>query len=247
MAQVHLFAVGMCQNHVVSDDYAILCRNCTRLPSLCFKFWTYFSLVAGLLPFLWRHIRTVFIEDVLFIHNYVTTLKKFFVILQPLEKQTLQWRSLCTRWSSAREPEPSDTKVSPDIHVLVLKSCILRIQDRSTVNDSIMKELMCNYKGLAFITESVDSIHRNNTDTQYMWPAMEKPTTRGKHWIYVTWVQSSMSICELWSRALLLTRITPECVELLLCNVRFLYAYFQAIVWRCTEPEVLRVQNLRAL
>ena len=26
----------------------------------------------------------------------------------------------------------------------------------------------------------------------HMWPAMEKPTTRGKHWIYVTWVQSSI-------------------------------------------------------
>ena len=53
---------------------AVLHRNCTRPPSLCFKFLNYFSLVAGLLPFLWRHIRNVFIEDFLFIRNYVATL-----------------------------------------------------------------------------------------------------------------------------------------------------------------------------
>jgi len=29
--------------------------------------------------------------------------------------------------------------------------------------------------------------------------------------------------------------------------VRFLYAYFQAIVRQRTKPEVLRIQNLRAL
>ena len=55
------------------------------------------------------------------------------------------------------------------------------------------------------------------------------------------------SIRKLRSRVLLLTRITTECVGLPLCNMRFLYTYFQAIVRRCTEPEVLRVQNLRAL
>ena len=53
---------------------AVLHRNCTRPPSLGFKFFNYFALVAGLLPFLWRHIRTVFIEDFLFIRNYVATL-----------------------------------------------------------------------------------------------------------------------------------------------------------------------------
>ena len=56
-----------------------------------------------------------------------------------------------------------------------------------------------------------------------------------------------LSILELRSRAVLLTLITTERVGLPLCNVRFLYAYFQAIVHQCTEPEVLRVQNLRAL
>ena len=56
-----------------------------------------------------------------------------------------------------------------------------------------------------------------------------------------------LSIRELRSRAVLLTLVTTECVGLPLCNVRFLYAYFQAIVRQCTEPEVLRVRNLRAL
>ena len=53
---------------------AVLRRNCTCPPSFCFKIFNYFSLVAGLLPFLWRHIRAVFIEDFLFIRNYVATL-----------------------------------------------------------------------------------------------------------------------------------------------------------------------------
>ena len=55
------------------------------------------------------------------------------------------------------------------------------------------------------------------------------------------------SIRELRSCALLLTRVTAECVGLPLCNVRFLYAYFQAIVRPLTEPEVPRVQNLCSL
>ena len=55
------------------------------------------------------------------------------------------------------------------------------------------------------------------------------------------------SIRELRSRALLLTCVTTKCVGLPLCNVRFLYAYFQAIVRPRTELEVLCVQNLRAL
>ena len=49
-----------------------------------------------------------------------------FIILQPLKKQHLQWRSLYTRWSSASEPDPSDTRVSPDICVLILSSHIPR-------------------------------------------------------------------------------------------------------------------------
>jgi len=39
------------------------------------KFLTYFLLVAGLLPFFWCHIHTVFIEDFLFIRNHVATLR----------------------------------------------------------------------------------------------------------------------------------------------------------------------------
>jgi len=49
---------------------------------------------------------------------------------------------------------------------------------------------------------------------------------------------------ELQLRALLLTLVTTERVGLPLCNMRFLYAYFQAIVCQLTKPEVLRVQNL---
>ena len=52
------------------------------------------------------------------------------------------------------------------------------------------------------------------------------------------------SLRELRLRALLLTLVTTERVGLPLCNVRFLYAYFQAIVHQRTEPEILRVQNL---
>ena len=81
----------------------------------------------------------------------------------------------------------------------------------------------------------------------YMWPALDKPPIRRKDWIYVTWVQSSIVIRELRSRALLIASITTECVVLPLCNVRFLYACFQAIVRSRTEPEVLRVQNLHTL
>ena len=52
-AQVHLFAVSMCQkSHRLGrlPWNTILHRNYTRLPSLGFKFLTYFSRVAGLLP-----------------------------------------------------------------------------------------------------------------------------------------------------------------------------------------------------
>ena len=55
-----------------------------------------------------------------FYQNYLLS------FLQPLTKQDLKGRSHCTRWSSASESEPSDIKVSPDIHVLFLQSCILR-------------------------------------------------------------------------------------------------------------------------
>ena len=57
---------------------ATLCRNCTHSPSLCFKFLTHFLLIARLLPFLWHHLRTVFIENSLFIHNSITTLSSSF-------------------------------------------------------------------------------------------------------------------------------------------------------------------------
>jgi len=36
-------------------------------------------------------------------------------------------------------------------------------------------------------------------------------------------------------------------IGLLLYNMIFLYAYLQPIVRQCTKPEVLHVQNLRAL
>ena len=45
-----------------------------------------------------------------------------FIILQPLRQPHLQWRSLCTRWSSARESEPSNTTVSP--HICVQESYV---------------------------------------------------------------------------------------------------------------------------
>jgi len=81
-AQVHLFGVGVCQNHVVSNDCCgtPFCAETVFVRHrFCFKFLTYFSLVAGL-PFLWRHIRTVFIEDFPFIRNYVATLRAWYII-----------------------------------------------------------------------------------------------------------------------------------------------------------------------
>ena len=53
-------------------------------------------------------------------------------------------------------------------------------------------------------------------------------------------------LCELQSRVLLIVFITTKCIGLALCNVRFLYAYFQATVCSHTELEVLRIQNLHA-
>jgi len=41
----------------------------------------------------------------------------------------------------------------------------------------------------------------------YMWPALDKPPICRKDWIYVTWVQSSIVILELRSRALLIASI----------------------------------------
>jgi len=40
-----------------------------------------------------------------------TFLKLPFIILQSLVEQDLNGRSLCTHWSFASEPEPSDTNV----------------------------------------------------------------------------------------------------------------------------------------
>ena len=55
-AQVHLFAVSTCQDHVILDDYCgpPFCAETAlvRHHILCFKFLTHFLLVARLLPFL---------------------------------------------------------------------------------------------------------------------------------------------------------------------------------------------------
>jgi len=83
-----------------------------------------------------------------------------FIILQPLKQQHLQWRSLCTRWSSARESEPSNTTVSPHVCVQVIyqefpnwqepkvldqglqsfrASCIVNIMPKSSKVPSVMR------------------------------------------------------------------------------------------------------------
>ena len=83
-AQVHLFAVSICQNHIISND---CCGTpfCAETALVCHRsasnFLTYFLLVARLLLFLCRHIHTVFIENFLFICNYVATLKLNFEAL----------------------------------------------------------------------------------------------------------------------------------------------------------------------
>ena len=68
-----------------------------------------------------------------------------FIILQPLKKQHLQQRSLYTRWSSASEPDPSDTRVSPDICVLILSSHIPRNSKlaRASLQASCISILSC--------------------------------------------------------------------------------------------------------
>jgi len=106
------------------------------------------------------------------------------------------------------------------------------------------------YRRAAFTIRSARLLAQDHGVRLYVanrWPALDKPPIRRKDWIYVTWVQSSIVIRELRSHALLIASITTECVGLPLCNVRFLYAYFQATVRSHTEPEVLRVQNLHAL
>ena len=70
-AQVHLFAVSMYQNHVVSD-YCCGTPFCAET-ALVHIFDLFFA-GSRLLPILWCHICTVFIKNFLFIHNYVTTL-----------------------------------------------------------------------------------------------------------------------------------------------------------------------------
>ena len=52
----------------------------------------------------------------------------FSDILQPQSEPDLRWRCLWIGFSFASEPEPSDTKVSPTLHVLLLKRCTLVLQ-----------------------------------------------------------------------------------------------------------------------
>ena len=52
----------------------------------------------------------------------------FSDILQPQSEPDLRWRCSWIGCSFASEPEPSDTKVSPTLHVLLLKRCTLGLQ-----------------------------------------------------------------------------------------------------------------------
>ena len=52
----------------------------------------------------------------------------FSDILQPQCEPDLRWRCSWISCSVASEPEPSDTRVSPTLHVLLLKRCTLGLQ-----------------------------------------------------------------------------------------------------------------------
>ena len=52
----------------------------------------------------------------------------FSDILQPQCEPDLRWRCSWIGCSVASEPQPSDTKVSPTLHVLLLKKCTLGLQ-----------------------------------------------------------------------------------------------------------------------
>ena len=52
----------------------------------------------------------------------------FSDILQPQSEPDLRWRCSSIGCSVASEPEPSDTRVSPTLHVLLLKRCTLGLQ-----------------------------------------------------------------------------------------------------------------------
>ena len=52
----------------------------------------------------------------------------FSDILQPQSEPDLRWRCSWIGCSIASEPEPSDIKVSPALHVLLLKRCSLGLQ-----------------------------------------------------------------------------------------------------------------------
>ena len=52
----------------------------------------------------------------------------FSDILQPQWEPDLRWRCSWIGCSVASEPEPSDTKVSPALHILLLKRCTLGLQ-----------------------------------------------------------------------------------------------------------------------
>ena len=67
---------SVCAKITSSRTIAVERRSAQKLHSSAIAFLQIFSLVAGLLPFLWHHIRTVFIEDFLFIRNYVATLTR---------------------------------------------------------------------------------------------------------------------------------------------------------------------------
>ena len=86
-----------------------------------------------------------------------------------------------------------------------------------------------------------------------MWPAMEKPTTRGKHWIYITWVQSSIvntrtSITCATSNAHNFRCVKwDSCTYTFGCKVRFLYVYFRLLFDSVPNRKSYAFRILRAL
>ena len=88
-AQVHLFAVSMCQNHIVLDDCCgtpFCAENALAHHHFASNLDLFFA-GSRVATILWRHIHTIFIENFLFICNCVATL----TLPNPKNRETRFW------------------------------------------------------------------------------------------------------------------------------------------------------------
>ena len=70
----------------------------------------------------------------------------FCDILQPREKPDFRYWGRCTWWGFTNEPEPSETKVSPAIFVVLLMQCAVTValfQARTMLRERVWWHLQC--------------------------------------------------------------------------------------------------------